>query len=135
MKQLDYLMLDFQAELNQNGFGNKSWEDDSYQYMVNVVEYAYELDSSIPKKEIMRLLDDTSVSLQQAYFNVLEFLEKTQNGIKPIPTKRKAELFDVLIEHLIKMFCDINELKNEFDELGFTDEEIYQVLYHEEETK
>ena len=134
MKQLDYLMLDFQAELNQNGFGNKSWEDDSYQYMVATVEYAYKLDNNIPKKEIIQLLNDTSVSLQQAYFNVLEFLE-TQNAPQGISTLRKAELFDVLIEHLIKMFCDINELKNELDELGFTDEEIYQALYHKEETK
>lgn len=78
MTQIDLLMLDFTSELNLEGFGDKSFEDDSYQYMANTVELRYACDNSIPKEEIMRLLNDTTVSLQQAYFNVLEFLEALQ---------------------------------------------------------
>lgn len=81
MKQLDSLILDFTAELNLEGFGDKSWEDDSYQYMFDTVTTA-KLDDSFSFEDCLRVLDlmsDTSVSLRQAYFNVLEFLGGIDN--------------------------------------------------------
>lgn len=75
MTAIENLIIDFKAEINQKEFGNKMWEEDSYQYMVGVVEMAHKLDHKIPKSKIMSLLNE-NVSLQEAYLNVIEFLER-----------------------------------------------------------
>ena len=76
MTAIESLQIDFQAEINQSGFGNTQWEEDSYQYMINTIESS-KVAKTI-KEKLLELLDDTSISLQQAYFNVLDFLEQMQ---------------------------------------------------------
>jgi hypothetical protein len=72
------LKIDFKIELCQSNFGNKIWESHSYQYMKSVVEIAHQLDNSVPKSKIMRLLKKTSLPLKERYLNVLDFLEETK---------------------------------------------------------
>ena len=70
------LELDFRAELNQKNFGNSQWEDDSYQYMISTIENS-KIDTTI-KNRLTELLNDTSVSLQEAYLNVVDYLAQLQ---------------------------------------------------------
>ena len=72
MTAIENLILDFKTELKMLRFRG---EEQSYQYIVNVVDIAYKLDKSVPKFKIMRLINDASVSLEEAYTNVIEFLE------------------------------------------------------------
>lgn len=71
------LMIDFQTELNLDGYGNKQWEDESYQYMFDTVT-TIETDDSLSfddRLNVLDLMNDIHVSLREAYFNALNYLE------------------------------------------------------------
>lgn len=71
------LIIDFQTELNLDGYGNKQWEDDSYQYMFDTVT-TIETDASFSfddRLKVLDLMNDIRVSLHEAYFNALNYLE------------------------------------------------------------
>ena len=71
------LIIDFQTELNLDGYGNKQWEDDSYQYMFDTVT-TIETDASFSfddRLKVLDLMNDIHVSLHEAYFNALNYLE------------------------------------------------------------
>lgn len=76
MTAIQSLELDFRAELNQKNFGNSQWEDNSYQYMISTIENS-KIDTTI-KNKLIELLNDTSVSLREVYFNVLDYLAQLQ---------------------------------------------------------
>ena len=76
MTAIKSLELDFRAELNQKNFGNSQWEDNSYQYMISTVENS-KIDTTV-KNRLIELLNDTSVSLQEMYFDVVDYLAQLQ---------------------------------------------------------
>lgn len=72
MSDIDELIIDIQAEFNRDGFGNDRMEDDSYQYIVTIIEEKSGLDETI-KNKLLELLNE-SVPLQVAYCNMLIYL-------------------------------------------------------------
>ena len=80
MSSLENLIIEFRAELNLDGYGNAEWEDDSYQHMFDVVIYTQTDDSFsfADRLAVLDLMNDASVSLQEAYFNALNFLENKE---------------------------------------------------------
>lgn len=81
MKALESLIIDIYSELNMDGYGIKEWEDDSYNHILDTIEMLPK-DNSLTQADIdyvIELLDDTSIDLQSAYFNVLDFLESKEN--------------------------------------------------------
>lgn len=76
MTAIKSLELDFRAELNQKNFDNSQWEDNSYQYMISTVENS-KIDTTV-KNRLIELLNDTSVSLQEVYFDVVDYLAQLQ---------------------------------------------------------
>lgn len=77
MTSLDNLIIEFRAELNLDGYGNAEWEDDSYQHMFDVVTCTQTDDSFsfADRLAVLDLMNDTHISLREAYFNALNFLE------------------------------------------------------------
>lgn len=76
MTAIKNLQLDFITELNQCNFGNVIQEDDSYQHIISIIENT-KINTTI-KNKLIELLNDTSISLQETYFNALDFLEQIQ---------------------------------------------------------
>lgn len=67
MNAIENLIIDFEAELKANR--------QDCQYIINVVEAAYELDKCIPKNKIKRIIYNTP-SLRDACLYVLALLEE-----------------------------------------------------------
>ena len=72
------LIIDFRTELNCDGYGSKQWEDDSYQYMFDTVT-TIETDDSFSfddRLKVFDLMNNIHVSLREAYFDALNYLEE-----------------------------------------------------------
>ena len=82
---LDYLKLDIKTELDRVEFGNKTGEDNSYQYILISIEEAKSVakkDKSLSDEDFIRieeLLEDDSVTLSDAYSNIFDYLCSIEN--------------------------------------------------------
>lgn len=84
MTSRERLIIDFRAELNHDGYGNKEWEDDSYQYMFDTVttiqtDRSFSFDDRL---KVLDLMNDIRIPLNEAYFNALIFLENKEENVK-----------------------------------------------------
>jgi hypothetical protein len=83
MTSKEQLIIDFYAELNHDGYGDEQWEENSYQYMVDTVENTV-IDASFTLEDrckVLNIMSDISVSLREAYFNVLHYLEECKEAL------------------------------------------------------
>lgn len=83
MNAYESLYCDVVYELNSVNFGDKTEEDKSFQYLLSAIE-AFENNREIEakeKEEMLRIINNDSVELDIAYFNLLEFLNDMKRKV------------------------------------------------------